>query len=593
MSLRIENLSKAYGANQLFENINLNLNYNEKLGIVGRNGHGKSTLIKIIIGEQESDSGNIYFPDDYKIGYLSQHLKFTEKNILDEACLALEQFDEYIDETYKAKAILQGLGFSDEMFEQTPESLSGGFQVRLNLAKLLISNPNLLLLDEPTNYLDIVSTRWLIGFLQKWDGEVILITHDRNFMDSICTHIAGIHRSSLKKIKGQTDNYYNLISGEEEIHEKTRLNQLKKREETEKFVERFRAKASKAKAVQSRVKALDKQEVLEELQDIEQIDFKFNYSEFRGKFVLRAENLSFSYPDSEILFKDISLFVQGGEKIAVIGKNGKGKSTLLKVLAEELKSNTGNVEYSTHTKIGFFGQTNVLRLNPEDTIETEILNELPEYNRTIARSIAGSMLFSGDSALKKIEVLSGGEKSRVLLAKILAKKTNLLMLDEPTHHLDIQSNQVLTRAIKSFEGAVIFVTHDEDLLHAIATKLIVFDNNTVSLFDGTYQDFLDRIGWYGEDTDNKPKKKAEKKLSKKEKRQLAAKELQNKNSGSNKIKKLETQIIKLEDELKIKNEKLIELTKDGFGENAEELMKEIDQKKSSLDKLMDEYDKLS
>lgn len=591
MLLSIENLKKSYGANLLFEDLNLILNSGEKIGLIGRNGHGKSTLIKILIGQEEADSGNIVVTDNYKLGYLSQHLNFSEDNVLKEACLALTQDDEYVDKSYQAKSILQGLGFSEEQFKQSPQELSGGFQVRLNLAKLLISSPNLLLLDEPTNYLDIISTRWLINFLKKWKGEIILVTHDRSFMDSVCNNIAGIHRQSLKKIKGTTDKFYSLVSQEEEIHQKTRDNQLKKREETEKFVERFRAKASKAKAVQSRVKALEKEEVLDELANIEDIDFKFKYKDFRGKFLLRAEDLSFAYDGGNLLFDKFSLSIRNGEKIAVIGKNGKGKSTLLKVLAEILKSKTGNIEYSSNTNLGYFGQTNVERLDKNKTIEDELIEALPEYNKTIARSIAGAMLFSGDDALKKISVLSGGEKSRVLLGKILAKPANLLLLDEPTHHLDIQSNLSLINAIKAFEGASIIVTHDEEFLREIPKKLIVFDNNEVTIFDGTYDDFLERVGFSDEEGQVKVKKN-EKKLSKKEKRQLAAKELQSKSEQRKKIKSVENKIFKVEEEIKTLNDKLIEITKSGFTPEAQKISEEVKSKKKELNKLYEEYENL-
>lgn len=591
MLLSIENLKKSYGANLLFEDLNLILNAGDKIGLIGRNGHGKSTLIKILIGAEEADSGNIVISDDYKLGYLSQHLEFKEKRVLAEACLALDKEDEYVDKSYIAKSILQGLGFSEEQFEQNPQELSGGFQVRLNLAKLLISSPNLLLLDEPTNYLDIISTRWLISFLKKWKGEIILVTHDRSFMDSVCNHIAGIHRQNLKKIRGTTVKFYSLVAQEEEIHQKTRENQLKKREETEKFVERFRAKASKAKAVQSRVKALEKEEVLEELESIEDIDFSFKYKNFRGKFLLRAQDLSFAYDGGNLLFKNFDLSVRNGEKIAVIGKNGKGKSTLLKVLAEILESKTGDIEYSSNTSLGYFGQTNIERLDKNKTIEDELIEALPEYNKTVARSIAGAMLFSGDDALKEISVLSGGEKSRVMLGKILAKPANLLLLDEPTHHLDIQSNIALINAIKNFEGASIIVTHDEEFLREIPTKLILFDNNEVTLFEGTYDDFLERIGFSDEEGQVKVKKN-EKKLSKKEKRQLAAKKLQNKSEQRKKIKKVENKIFTAEEEIKSLNEKLIEVTKNGFNPEAEKITKDVAVKKKELNKLYEEYESL-
>jgi len=260
--LTVSNLSKTYGSQALFEEASFVVNLGERVGLVGRNGHGKSTLLRIILGEEDQDSGDVFVSKDYKIGHLSQHLKFTESNILDECVLALPLLDGCWKETYKAEELLHGLGFSDSDFSRAPSEFSGGYQIRLNLVKLLLSEPNLLLLDEPTNYLDIVSVRWLQRFLREFKGEVLIVTHDRHFMDSVTTHTLGIHRCKVKKIEGGTEKLYTLIAEEEELYEKTRVGEEKKRREVEKFVERFRAKASKAKSVQSRVKLLEKMEVM-------------------------------------------------------------------------------------------------------------------------------------------------------------------------------------------------------------------------------------------------------------------------------------------------------------------------------------------
>jgi ATP-binding cassette subfamily F protein 3 len=496
--IQANNLDKCYGRQVIFNKAGFILNPGERVGLVGRNGHGKTTLFKMILGQERPDSGSISIPGGYKIGHLSQHISFSEKTVLQEACLSLSSEDG-IDETYKAEIILMGLGFTMEDFSSAPMDLSGGYQVRLNLAKVLVSDPHLLLLDEPTNYLDILSLRWLTQFLRSWKKELIIITHDREFMDGVTTHTMAIHRCNMRKEAGPTEKVYQQLLLEEEIHEKTRVNDNKKRKETEDFINRFRAKASKASAVQSRVKALQKKGSLEKLTEIKNLDFEFKSARFTGKQLMEVNDLSFSFDnDSPPLIDGLSISVGKRDRIAIIGKNGKGKTTLLNLLAKELKTKTGTVSHHVQLEMAYFGQTNIDRLNPYKTIEEEIMDVHPDGNRGATRKICGTMMFSGDNALKKISVLSGGEKSRVLLGKLLVSPSNMLMLDEPTNHLDMESNDSLVEAIDAFNGSVIIVTHSEMLLHALATRLIVFDDGKVTLFDGTYQDFLDRVGWKSE-----------------------------------------------------------------------------------------------
>jgi len=293
--IQVSNLYKLYGQQVIFEGAGFTLNPGERVGLVGRNGHGKTTLFKMILGQDHSDSGNISIPGMYRIGHLSQHIHFSENTVLKEACLSLQNTYDGADESYKAETILLGLGFTMEDFDLDPVDLSGGYQVRLNLAKVLVSDPNLLLLDEPTNYLDILSLRWLTGFLRNWKKELIIITHDREFMDGVTTHTMAIHRSRLRKESGSTGKIYQQLLLEEEIHEKTRINDDKKRKETEQFIDRFRAKATKAKAVQSRVKALQKKERLEKLTEVKNLDFSFKSAPFTGKRPLEVNNISFSF----------------------------------------------------------------------------------------------------------------------------------------------------------------------------------------------------------------------------------------------------------------------------------------------------------
>jgi len=492
--IKISGLNKTFGGQVLFDDLNLNVNKGERIGLVGRNGHGKTTLFQMIIGNVEKNSGSITIPKNYTIGHLEQHLHFTKPTVIEECSLGLPPGEEY--ETKKKKKILSGLGFSEEDFERDPNEFSGGYQIRMNLAKLLVSNPDMLMLDEPNNYLDIVAIRWLEDFLKSWDGEFILITHDRSFMDSVCTHIVAIHRTKAKKVEGDSDKLYNMINQEEEIYEKTRLNEAKKRKQEEIFIAKFKAKASFASRTQSRVKKLEKQGEMKALEAIEDLDLYFNSAHFAAGQMMSAENISFSYNGKEpFLIEDFSLSVGKRDRICIIGKNGKGKSTLIKLLAGELQPTAGSVKKHPSLLEGYFGQTNKLDLNENRAVFEEIKSADKSCNEFKARSIAGGLMFPGDNALKKIKVLSGGEKSRVLLGKILVTPCHLLFLDEPTNHLDMQSCDSLIEAIDDFDGSVIMVTHNEMHLRSVATKLVVFDNDKISIYPGTYDEFLADVGW--------------------------------------------------------------------------------------------------
>src|SRR4030066_16990 len=293
--LKVSCLEKTYGRQVIFDNVSFVINPGERVGLVGRNGHGKTTLFRMILGEEHPDAGFISVPSYYTSGHLSQHIHFTEDTVLKEGCLSLPVSEDGVDESYKVETILMGLGFSVDDFNRNPNEFSGGYQVRLNPAKALVSEPNLLLLDEPTNYLDILSIRWLTQFLRTWKNELILITHDRAFMDSVTTHTMGLHRCRIRKIAGPTMKLYDQIAQEEGIHEQTRLNDEKTRREAEAFINRFRAQATKARAVQSRIKALEKKEQLGKLDQIKTLDFEFRRAPFAGKRLLTAEELTFSF----------------------------------------------------------------------------------------------------------------------------------------------------------------------------------------------------------------------------------------------------------------------------------------------------------
>ncbi|MHC5066860.1 MAG: ABC-F family ATP-binding cassette domain-containing protein, partial [Planctomycetota bacterium] len=504
--LQIQGLSKAYGERVLFDGVTFALTPGERLGLVGRNGSGKTTLMRLILGEETADAGRIERPKQYSVGHLSQHLEFTKDNILEEACLGLPEQEGGWKEEYLAEQALMGLGFTVEDFSRPPSEFSGGFQVRLQLAKVLVSAPNLLLLDEPTNYLDIVSMRWLERYLRSWPGEVILITHDRQFMDRIVTHTMAIHRGKVRRVPGGTAKLYEILAVEEEIHEKTRLNQAKSRKDTERFVERFRYKASKSRQVQSRIKALEKQGSMEQLAEIATLSFKFNAAEFNAHHLLHVEDLEFGYEEEQQLISELSLSLEMGDRVGIIGKNGKGKSTFLNLIADELRPRGGRIKRHPSLEMAHFGQTNIDRLHAGMTVEEEIMSVVPDGSRGTARGICGLMMFQGDDALKKVDVLSGGERARTLLGKLLVSPANLVLLDEPTNHLDMESIESLIDALQAFKGGVMIVTHNERVLHAVANKIVIFDRGRASWFDGSYRDFLDRVGWSDEDEGRKPKK---------------------------------------------------------------------------------------
>jgi ATP-binding cassette subfamily F protein 3 len=604
--LTIGNLTKTYGRQVIFDNVSFMINPGERVGLAGRNGSGKTTLLKLILGEEEPDSGDISIPKNYRISHLSQQIHFTENSVLKEACLNLKPREDGSDETYKAKSILFGLGFAPHELNAHPGILSGGYQVRLNLARILVSEPDLLLLDEPTNYLDIVSVRWLIQFLRNWKNELVIITHDRAFMDAVTTHTMGIHRQKIRKIVGSTEKLYQQILQDEEIYEKTRINDERKKKELEQFINRFRAQASRAKAVQSRIKLLQKKEKREKLYDARDLDFEFKSAPFSGKWLMEVENISFSFSeDSTPLIDRFSMAVKKNDRIGVIGKNGKGKTTFLNLLAGCHLPKKGVIRPNQNLKPGYFGQMNIDRLDPEKTVLDEVLSVHPEHSLGAARNICGSMMFEGDNALKKISVLSGGEKSRVLLGKLLVSPANLILLDEPDNHLDVESVDALVEAIDAYNGAVIFVTHSEMVLNAIATRLVVFDDGKVSLFEGSYGDFLDRIGWEDERAGEAPQpvegvetksKVVNRKDMRKDTRRMRAKIITERSRALNPLQKkitgLENKITALERQTEQDNASLIRASQVGEGKAITSLSIAIHEARNNIETLFDELDRV-
>lgn len=597
--ITIDNLSKSYGGQVLFDNISIKINSRERVGLVGRNGHGKTTLFRLITGEEHPDSGSIIIPKQYRIGYVKQQLEFSEENVLKECMRGLNEHE--MDHYWKAEKILAGLGFSDSDMQRSPAEFSGGYQVRLNLAKVLVSEPDMLLLDEPTNYLDITSIRWIERFLISWPGELLIISHDRSFMDKLVTHIAGIHRKKLRKIAGNTEKLYSQIARDEEIYEKTRVNDERKRKDIEQFVTRFRAKARLAGLVQSRVKALEKKEKQDKLEKIKDLDFYFSSSPFNGKQLLSVSDVSFSYEPGKKLISNFNITIGANDRICIVGRNGKGKTTLLKLLAGVLNPANGEIAQHPNVKTGFFEQTNVQALEDKRTVEEEILCSCFDVDRQHARNICGAMMFEGDDALKKIEVLSGGEKSRVMLGKLLVTPINLLLLDEPTNHLDMESCDALLSAIDNFDGAVVIVTHNEMFLHALAERLIVFQSD-ISVFEGSYQTFLERKGWEEEVAATNSGAVISSngnsgKLNKKDIRRVRSEIIKERSKILTpleiRIAQIEKDIEKHEKELNQYNDLMIEASHKQDGKKIGELSQSIFKCKATIDELFNDLEKLT
>ena len=599
--IRVENLTKSFGDRLIFDGIGFSLNSKERVGLVGQNGHGKTTLFRLITGEEQPDAGSVVIPRNYRIVYVRQHLEFAADTALDEGMRALPDHER--DHSWKVERILAGLGFTAKDFHRHPQEFSGGLQVRLNLVKALVSEPDLLLLDEPTNFLDITSIRWIQQFLSNWPHELMLITHDRSFMDKLVTHTIGIHRRRLRKIAGNTAKYYDQIAQDEEVYEKTRVNDDRRRREIEQFISRFRAKARLANLVQSRVKTLKKMEKKDKLEQLKFLEFSFRNSPFPAKQALKASNLSFSYDMRSTLIGDFSITIAAGEKICVVGKNGKGKTTLLKLMAGELTPQTGQIAYHPAIKKGFFEQTNVKSLVDARTVEEEILYSQPDVDRQHARDICGAMLFPGDEALKKISVLSGGEKSRVMLGKLLVTPANLLLLDEPTNHLDMESSDALLAAIDSFDGTVMMVTHNEMFLHSLAERLIVFQNDSIKTFEGSYQEFLDKWGWQDEikpSPKDRPinnhtghKAKRTKKELRRQRSDIIAQRSKAIKPLQNQFSRLENDIENREVELNRLNESMQQASQNQDVPEIVELSQAIHSCQSTIDQLFDKLEETS
>ncbi|WP_103907404.1 ABC-F family ATP-binding cassette domain-containing protein [Sphingobacterium lactis] len=542
--ISINNLTFEIGSRALYDEANWHIKPGDKAGLIGANGTGKSTLLKLIVGEYSPTSGTISMAKDLKLGYLNQDLLsyHSEKSILHVAMEAFERQNQlhveienllkkmetdYSEEIlnklsdkqmefealdgysieFKAHEILAGLGFSEEEQQRPLATFSGGWRMRVMLARILLQTPDILLLDEPTNHLDLPSIKWLETYLQAFDGAIVIVSHDRYFLDRIINKTVESRKGKLTLCAGNYSFYLEEKALREELQGNQYKNQQAKIKQEERLIERFRSKASKAKMVQSRIKALDRMEKIDEVDDDNpEVNFSFKFSKPSGRHVVTMENISKSYPNVEIL-KNTHGLIEKGDKIALIGANGKGKSTLLRIVADADKDFEGTSTKGHNVSQTFFAQHQLEALHLENSILAELVAFAPKHTETELRSILGSFLFTGDDVFKKIKVLSGGEKSRVALAKALTADANFLVLDEPTNHLDMASVNILIQALQQYEGTFIVVSHDRYFLDNIANKIWFIENKEIKEYPGTYQEFEE---WNSKRT-VKPETKEEKK----------------------------------------------------------------------------------
>jgi ATP-binding cassette subfamily F protein 3 len=604
--LQLDKITLYFGDRPLFDEISATINPGERIGLVGPNGAGKSTLLKIIAGEQEADSGSVNMSNSATVGYLPQdgvdpdpeltvyqevEQAFSEilslrekqeqlqhqldaldpesaehKQTLDEFGQVQHQLENIGSYTLQAdiERVLMGLGFNENDFSRSTTEFSGGWLMRIALAKLLLRQPTYLLLDEPTNHLDIESLQWIESFLKNYDGTVIIVSHDRAFLDSVTKRTLALRRGNLDDYAGNFSFYEKKYAEEQELLKKQYENQQKERKQTQEFIDRFRYKATKAKQVQSRIKQLEKMEEIELDEEQSEISFRFPPAERSGQVVLKLRDLVKKYDDNTV-FDGIDYEIERGDKIAVVGPNGAGKSTLIRILAGIEPITSGKREIGYNVTPGYFAQHQADELNPKNNALEEMRLAGSGENDTRLRTILGCFLFVGDDVFKKVGVLSGGEKSRVALAKMLLNSGNFLIFDEPTNHLDMQSKNILQQALQQYEGTLMIVSHDRDFLDPIVNKTLEVQPGYIKTWLGNVSYYLDKKREEREAKEaQEVEKKSEKKktsdptegMSRKEQRRFEA---EKRNTLSRKVKPLKKRLQEFENDIEELEERKMEI----------------------------------
>ncbi len=626
--ISINNLSFLIGSRAIYDEANWHIKPGDKVGLIGANGTGKSTLLRIIVGEYSPTSGSVSMAKDLRIGYLNQDLLSFDSHhsILQ---VAMEAFDrqnklhqeiedllkvietDYSEETlnrlaekqhefealdgynieFRANEVLAGLGFSAQDQLRPLNTFSGGWRMRVMLAKILLQDPDILLLDEPTNHMDLPSIKWLETYLSAFEGAIVIVSHDKYFLDKITNKTVESRKGKLTTYAGNYSYYLEEKEIRSEIQRGEFKNQQAKIKQEERLIERFKAKASKAKMAQSRMKALERMDRVEDVDDDNPtVNFSFKFSKPSGRQVVRIENVSKSYPSVSIL-KNAEAVIEKGDKIALIGANGKGKSTLLRIVASTEKHD-GLCETGHNVSATFFAQHQLESLHLDNTILEELQAFAPKHTDTELRSILGCFLFSGDDVFKKIRVLSGGEKSRVALAKSLTADSNFLILDEPTNHLDIQSVNILIQALQQYEGTFITVSHDRYFLDNIANKIWFIEEEKIKEYPGTYAEFEQ---WDAKRAKPEPKpiplKQEEKKVTPKEPASATTQQQLKKLNES--LKRTEEEIAIFETKVKTCEEELAKEEVFSNPQKLEETNKKYLAEKALLDAAQKNWEKLA
>ncbi|RSC95864.1 ABC-F family ATP-binding cassette domain-containing protein [Tenacibaculum singaporense] len=630
--LNVHDVSVSFMGTDLFSGITFKLTKGDRIGLIGKNGAGKSTLLKVLSKDIESSGGTLAFDKDVRIGFLRQDIDFVHgRTILEEAYQAFTEIKEieleldeinqqlaertdYESEAYnqliidlnekteryellggynyqgETEKILQGLGFQREDFDKLTDTFSGGWRMRIELAKLLLQNNDILLLDEPTNHLDIESIIWLENFLKNYAGAIVLVSHDKMFLDNVTNRTIEI---SLGQIYDYKKPYTEFLKLRAEIKEKqlqAQKNQQKEIEHTEKLIEKFRAKANKASMAQSLIKKLDKVERIEVDQDDNAVmNVRFAISKEPGKIIVEAENLSKSYGNKEVL-KNVNLLIERNSRIAFVGQNGQGKSTLAKMMVGEIPFE-GNLKLGHNVEIGYFAQNQSEELPPEKTVLEIMEDAANDTNRVKVRDMLGAFLFGGEAVDKKAKVLSGGERNRLALCKLLLSPFNVLIMDEPTNHLDIASKNVLKKALQNFDGTLIVVSHDRDFLQGLTTTVYGFKDREIKEYLGDIDYFLEQHKMESlRDAEKRTVVTKEKDTSKKEAYQLSREQEKELKKLKNKLNKIENQIADLEAEIEQIDLELAQnydevSSRPNFFENYKA-------KKAKVDQLMEEWEQV-